>query len=232
MSKFKIKNRWLALLALFFIGFFIYLGVWQLNRAKVKQQLIATYEERITFPPLSSKAFPLKNDLRYYRLTISGHFDNQHTFLLDNKIFHQQVGYEVYTPFISPRLPPILIDRGFIPLGTNRQVLPLIPAIQDEVTITGMLNLPPTYFALGKIVDETHLTWPLRVQFIHLSMMANLFKRPFMPYVLILAPNNPYGLPCEWQIATMSPSRHQGYALQWFAFAFTLLILFVALNRD
>ena len=114
--KFKIKSWWLTLLALIFMGFFIYLGLWQLNRAKVKQNLLAAYEMRINLPALSAQSFDLKKDLRYYRLTLTGHFDNQHTFLLDNKIFHQQLGYEVYTPFITPGLSPILIDRGFIRL--------------------------------------------------------------------------------------------------------------------
>jgi cytochrome oxidase assembly protein ShyY1 len=46
-------------------------------------------------------------------------------------------------------------------------------------------------------------------------------------------PKNAVAYPIEWQqIATVSPARHRAYALQWFAFALTLLILCIVLNRD
>ena len=34
----------------------------------------------------------------------------------------------------------------------------------------------------------------------------------------------------EWAIVSMPPVRHVGYAVQWFAMALAILILFIALN--
>jgi surfeit locus 1 family protein len=231
--KMKIKNWKLALLALLFICLFTSLGIWQVSRANQKKILLKSFAERTQLKPLSANHLAKPNDWRFYRISLQGNFDNQHTFLLDNKIFHGKVGYEVYTAFKASGLSaPILIDRGFIPMSTNRKELPEIPAIFGPVTLVGMLNLPPTYVALGEIYETPHITWPLRVEFINLPKLSKLIGQPLYSYVVILAPSDPAAFSSEWQIVTMSPERHMGYAVQWFALALTLLILFVALNRD
>jgi len=49
--------------------------------------------------------------------------------------------------------------------------------------------------------------------------------------VLILEENHPAAYTVKWQIVMMSPEKHNAYAIQWFALALTLLVLFLALNR-
>lgn len=163
-------------------------------------------------------------------MILHGRFDNQHSLLLDNKTFKGQVGYEVYTPFKAEGLNQvILVDRGFIPLGANRQILPNLRDVPGKVTIIGMLNLPPTYVTYGQLYDVMH--WPLRIEFVQLESLSQLLHVSLFPYVFCLTPEDPASYTNEWQIVIMSPERHRGYAVQWFALALTLLILFVALNR-
>lgn len=230
---FKIKNWKLSLLALLFICLFISLGNWQLSRAKQKEALIASYQQRTQAPPLAQNALKSDQDLRFFSATLTGRFDNTHTFLLDNKTFRGKIGYEVYTPFIADNFKPaILIDRGFIPILTSRQQLPTIKPITGKLNIHGMINLPPTYVALGAIQESAEITWPLRVEFINPKELSNLLNKNIFNYVLVIDPNDPAAYGVEWQVVTMNPERHRGYALQWFAFAITLLILFVVLNID
>ena len=47
----------------------------------------------------------------------------------------------------------------------------------------------------------------------------------------MMTPNHTAAYPIEWKIVSVGPERHGAYALQWFALALTLLILWVALNR-
>lgn len=230
--KFKIKNFKLALLALCFITLFTSLGCWQLARAKQKELLLQTFHERTLHAPLSAKNISEINDWRFYRTILSGKFDTQHTFLLDNKIVNGQVGYEIYTPFMAEGLKsPILVDRGFIPLGASRNILPKINTSKDSQTLEGMLNLAPAYVAFGPM-QESSSTWPLRVEFINISQLNQLLNTTLFPYILTLQQNQPAAYAIEWQITSIPPERHRGYAVQWFALALTLLILFVALNRD
>ena len=229
----KIKNWKLAVLALIIFCLFVRLGMWQVSRANEKKTLLATYAARMQQTPVNAKALSQPNDWRFYRAQIVGRFDNQHTVLLDNKTFQGRIGYEVYTPFKARGLDnAILVDRGFVPLTSSRAILPTIKNIEGDVTITGLLNLPPTYHALGDIQDTKDNAWPRRLEFIQLPLVGQLLGYPLFPYILMIEPKNPAAFTIEWQIVTMSPERHWGYAVQWFALALTLLILFVALNRD
>lgn len=230
--RFKIHNWKLALLACVFIGLFTWLGCWQLSRASQKQDLLQSFANRTTQEPVSAKNLNDVNDWRFYRAQLSGTFDNKHTFLLDNKTYKGKVGYEVYTPFHAHGMrSSILVNRGFIPVGVGRQVLPNIQPIEGDVTLIGMINLPPTYMALGKLIDPIKITWPLRVEFINLPDLANILKDKLFPYTLSMDPSDPRAYAITWQVVSMAPERHLGYAVQWFALALTLLILFVALNR-
>lgn len=226
-----IKNWKLALLTLLFISAFVSLGFWQLSRAHQKKILLQAFSER-SHHTLTAQALTRTTDLRFFQIRLHGTFDNAHSFLLDNKIFHGQVGYELYTPFRAEELKVnILVDRGFLPLTHSRSILPVVREITGPVTITGMINHPPLYFALGAINESSQIHWPLRVEFIHLSKLATFLDYPLYPYLILIKPEDKAAYPIEWQILTMSPEKHLGYAVQWFALALTLLILFIALNR-
>ncbi|OGT37129.1 MAG: hypothetical protein A3F12_05370 [Gammaproteobacteria bacterium RIFCSPHIGHO2_12_FULL_38_14] len=229
--QFKIKNWKLALIALIFFILFTKLGFWQLSRAREKTILLDTFHTRMIHPPLSAKEMNITSDLRFYRATLSGTFDNQQILLLDNKTFRGQVGYEVYTPFKAMGLKSaILVDRGFIPLpNMRRDILPAILPMTGKIQISGLLNIPPNYVAYGKMNERSDKNLK-RIEFIDLSLLAKQFGYPLYPYILTLDPKNPAAYAIEWQIITMGPERHIGYAIQWFAFALILLILFVALN--
>lgn len=230
--RFRIKNWKLSILAIIFICIFTSLGIWQLTRAQQKNALFAAFHARTKAAPLFNQDLQPNKDVRFYIAHLNGEFDNAHTFLLDNKIFQGKVGYEVYTPFkLSKMNLSILVDRGFVPLEKNRETLPTIPTVLGKVEIKGMLNSPPRYVALGALTDKP-VRWPLRVEYIDLPEIETLLKYPLFSYVLNLKAEDKTALPIEWQIVTVMPERHLGYAIQWFALALTLLILFVALNCD
>lgn len=217
------KRFRLNVLALAFIILFVCLGNWQLSRAHEKKLLLQSYADRRTHQALMAADLASIKDLRFYPAQLHGHFDNAHTLLLDNKIQDGKIGYEVYTPFLADNLAtPILVDRGFMPLGISRQVLPDIKAISGDLSITGILNLPPTYFSYGKMTDATSNSWPLRIEYLDMKALGDIFSQALHPYILSLVPV---------QFVTMPPEKHQAYAFQWFAFALTLLIISVALNR-
>jgi surfeit locus 1 family protein len=233
MTKLRIKNWTLGLVSLIFFCVFVSLGLWQVNRSIEKKGLLESFNARSLQPPLllSHLEGEATKDLRFYRATLNGHFDEDHIFLLDNKIFHGQVGYEIYVPFhITGSKKAILVDRGFVQ-AFNREKLPVISKAHVG-QVLGVLNLPPKYFAFGNMVDSNQKTGPLRIEFVNLKQLEKIINYPLFPYVLSLAKDHPAAYPIEWQIVIMGPHRHLGYAFQWFALAFTLLILFIALNIE
>lgn len=218
------------LLAFIFIIIFSGLGTWQVMRAQEKKQLLQSFAERTQETPLIATDLNKAADLRFKRVTVSGKFDNEHSILLDNKTYHGQIGYEVYTPFRAEGFTtPILVDRGFIPLGKDRKVLPRIDLIIGKINITGMLNMPPYFYTHAQMIEK--MAWPLRVEYLNLSQLAQTLTHPLYQYVLILDPHHPASYQNEWKIVIMGPERHMGYAVQWFALALTLLIISLVLNR-
>jgi surfeit locus 1 family protein len=222
----------LNLLALLFICVFIGLGMWQLSRAAQKRALLNDFAERALKQPLNANTLRNQHDWRFYRIQVHGTFDNAHTLLLDNKTYEGKIGYQVYTPFLAQGIErPILIDRGFVPIVNDRRTLPIIHPVRGEVTIIGMLNVPPAYVAWGQINESTHITWPLRIEYVNLTELTKWLTYPLSPYIINLSPEDPAAYAMKWQIVTMRPETHTGYAIQWFAFALTLLIISAAMNR-
>lgn len=221
----------LNLLAAILICALSALGFWQLARAEEKKILLKSFTDRTALAPIQASDLKSPNDWRFYRLKLSGSFDNAHTFLLDNKTMDDQVGYEIYTPFKAKGMDEaVLVDRGFIPMGADRNTIPAIRPGSNSVSIMGMLNTPPRYMALGQILASKVPAWPLKVEYINLPKLSTLAGYTLYPYVLVLDPKDPAAYKVEWQVVIMGPERHLGYAVQWFALALTLLILSVVLN--
>lgn len=216
-----------------FIFFFVVvcasLGIWQLSRAKQKRALLQKYAVSIQHAPLHANDLSSIKEMRFFQARLEGFFINEKTLLLDNKIFNGRLGYEVYTPFKAKGLAKlILVDRGFLPMMPTRAQLPAVPPIYGLTSIIGLLNTPPSYVTFSK--RQERLTHPLRVEFIDLSQLMP-FTGELYPYIILLHPQDPHALPIEWRIVTMGPERHLGYAVQWFALAITLLLLFAFTNR-
>jgi surfeit locus 1 family protein len=55
--------------------------------------------------------------------------------------------------------------------------------------------------------------------------------RPIASRILLLDPGLPDGYERVWRPSGgFGPTRHLGYAIQWFALALTLIVIFVALS--
>ena len=192
------------------------LGIWQLHRAETKRLLLL-------------HATPIK---------IKGHYDNNHVFLLDNKFYKHQIGYEVLTPFIiknNNKL--ILVNRGWIARDANKYPIPpVIPkatpnAIIEEQIVSGIIYTPPEKpFLLKKTSLERNNNWPLVTQAIEIKNFEEKLKKNIYPIIIWLDKNNKNCLACDWHLVVMTPAQHTAYAVQWFALALTLFIICIILN--
>lgn len=213
------------------MGMFIALGMWQLNRAQEKQAILDTHALRSQQPPVEL-TLPLtdKPRLRYRRVEVTGRFDPDRQFLLDNQVRRGQVGYHVLTPLRVTGKQGLLVDRGWIPLGGSRDQLPEIPVTNDAVRLRGTIYVPYEQgFSLGGM-DAGERVWPRRVQFVDFEQMGARVGLALAGATLRLDPKSPHCYRCEWQIAPFTPERHLGYAVQWFALALALLVIFIVVN--
>lgn len=228
---YRFAPKWYFVIAtLLLCALFVRLGFWQLARAEVKQQLQQTFEAHLHKAPEQLDQLPKNTDLHYYPVKVTGHYDNANNILLDNKLHAHQVGYEVLTPFIPDNNQQvILVNRGWVLANTDRRVLPTIPAITPKQTITGHLYIPSEKsFTLGTSSKEK--TSPLRVQTLDIPFLQTQLNKQLYPFILLLSPELKGDFVRDWQPVVVSASKHVGYAVQWFAFATVLVIIFFALS--
>lgn len=224
--------KWSSLAAtLILFPILISLGFWQLHRADEKRTIQAQYTARQHHAPLTTSALENTKDLRYYPIKLSGHYDTQRQLLVDNKMSNHEIGYEVLTPFILKHSHKILlVNRGWVPMGRNRQQLPDINVTTKTQKITGNIYAPSKkQFTLGKNI-VTKGKWPLVVQSIELTKFAPLFNAKLYPFTARLSTEAPNGYVRHWSVINMSPYKHIGYAVQWFSFAAILFIVFIVVN--
>src|SRR4051812_5465751 len=125
------------------LALFVSLGRWQWHRGVAKQQVWAEYDRGMTQPPVDAPP-RLEAAPRFAAIRMRGHFDGQHQFLLDNRFFKGNAGYEVLTPFVLEDGRRILVNRGWVPFLGYRDRLPDIalspPSRADSLTVTGRLD--------------------------------------------------------------------------------------------
>ncbi len=191
---------WLFTLTL--LPLLIWLGIWQLDRAEQKRALQA-----------------------WQPLLLSGQFDVQHVWLLDNRLRDGQPGVEVLQVFhdqASDRR--VLVNRGWL-YWLDRSQLPAIATPQGQIQLqVERLPDPERGFTLN---SPTTAGWPKLVGSIDLPAFTAQANISMQPWLVRLQPGSASALRLDWPPMPMSASKHTGYAVQWFAMAAMLLILFI-----
>lgn len=217
-----------AALTVFGVAFFLWLGFWQLGRADQKQALLDQYataqKTQVEITLQNAASLP-----RYQRAEVSGRFDPAHQILLDNMPSHTgQPGYRVLTPFETPA-GWLLVDRGWLPLGSSRDHLPDVQVGNDERTIAGTLDeLPRAGIELEAPPVDASAPWPRVLSFPQQSVLEQQLGQKLIPGLFLLDASQRDGYERVWEAHLgFRPDRHIGYAVQWFAFAVAAVILFV-----
>jgi len=208
------------------------LGFWQLDRADQKRMLQEEFLTHSRAPALTvSQVATQPEQYRFYPVALSGHYDNQHQFLLDNQIDHGRIGYQVLTPFYQTgNATAVLVNRGWIPQGISRQQLPALGSIVGPLSLQGVVKIPSNKpFMLSKN-HETFSHWPHRIQAVQWQELSRDLQAPLYPFVILLGPDQPTGFVRDWRPINMQPQRHVGYAVQWFSLAMALFLYFIFTN--
>ncbi|MCK9396410.1 MAG: SURF1 family protein [Methylobacter sp.] len=207
------------------------LGMWQLDRSEQKRVLLKQQEQAVATEILHLSAGIENNAgiLRYRQVEVTGRYDVAHQFLIDNQISGGKAGYFVLTPFVlTGETKAVLVNRGWIPLNHDRSALPDLQISQAQAIITGRINhFPSVGIKLAGAETPTE-GWPSVVQVVDSHVLAKKLGYSLFPFQIELAKELPDGFKREWQASTvMQPEQHTAYAIQWFALALTLTILFI-----
>ena len=199
-----------ALLVVQFAG----LGVWQVNRALEKRAEQQAYDGQTGFTPFVSGM----NVRPYQKLEAEGVFDAEHQFLLDNIILNSRYGHYVLTPLVySDDEPALIVNRGWIERTGSEPDPAAIELDRSRLTVRGRVgSLPRAGYRMGVSI-ESPTTWPQHAVYPTLDELAASLGREVQPLVLLMDPDDDFGLVRHWVPEEMGPGRHYAYAFQWFA---------------
>lgn len=217
---------------------FCRLGFWQLDRAEEKEILLDGYARSTAAAPKALSRYEAQE--RFQRVVLAGRFlDRQ--FLLDNQILDGEPGVHVLAPFApADGGPTVLVNRGWLPIRRDRRSKPAPPPLPDLAQVHGHLSsYPRPGLKLGQ-PDYTQPE-PWLIARLDPETLSPALKLTLAPQILLQteAPSAATpdaaaaGLVRRWLPDIMPPSRHRGYAFQWFslAAAVVLVTLIVQLRR-
>ncbi len=232
--KFKFKLIPTLIFAITFCGFIV-LGFWQIDRADQKNVLNSNYTDRQQEAIIvldKNNVIDEKSSLLWRKVEFEGSFINKQNIILDNQIFNQIAGFNIITPFkIRGSDSLVLINRGWHPNLKNRETLPIINEISDERILQGHIaSFPVSGIKLGKNNIETLNSQIFRFQRLDAAELNYFFSAKIMPYMIYLDPIIDKELYGNFKLPAPDSQKNYGYAFQWFAFAITLLIIFIRLS--
>ena len=229
---------WASLVTFALVALLCWLGFWQLDRAAQKRSLGALYAERAALPPvvLNRAQGPRTREeaMAWRRVEATGSYDGAFQILLDNQVVAGIAGYFVFTPFrFEGEDAWVLVNRGWVPAGLDRQVVPEVVLLDSDVDIRirGIAKpAPNTGLILGEPMLEALAPGTYRAPLIDRVWLSDQMGRDLLPYVVRLDPAMADGFLREWRVPGTGEARHLGYAFQWFALAVTLFLIYVFVN--
>jgi surfeit locus 1 family protein len=220
-----------TLLAIALIAILVSLGMWQLRRADEKRALFESFAAGTdTTVSIDRGTAPVR---RYQHVEVMGRYDQTRQVLIDNMFDGERAGYFVITPFALTGGGWVLVNRGWVPLGTSRADLPLIPVAGDTRHLRGRADhMPSPGIRMGARV-ELSPPYPVVANFPSRAEIARLLQEPGWTAatdLVLLDPAQPDGYARHWSAPGFPPMRHIAYAVQWFALALTLLVIYIVTN--
>jgi len=207
--------------SLFWLALFVILvglGVWQLQRLRWKEGLIAQLNATIARPPTALPAATSLRELEFHHVKFAG------TFLNQGELYHHAIaangnpGFDVITPLQIQGGAIVFVNRGFVPENRRDPATRAAGEIAGPTIVTGLLRLPehrPSWFTPAN--EPAKNLWFS----MDLPAMATADRlTQVMPfYVDADATPLPGGYPVGGQTDTKLPNDHLQYALTWFGLA-------------
>ncbi len=221
-----------TLLTIALIAMLLSLGRWQLRRADEKRALYDAFSRGTDATQAIGAA--THRLPRYQHVDGRGKYDSARQVLIDNMSNAEgRAGYFVITPFTLESGGWVLVNRGWVPVGASRAERPSIAVSSGVRELRGRTdNLPRAGIQMG---DRAALSppYPVVANFPTLAELQRLLgETSWTPAaeVVLLDAGESDGYLRQWTAPGLPPMRHVAYAVQWFALALALAVIYGVTN--
>lgn len=198
------------------IVLFTKLGLWQLDRAKLKHDMLDAFKNPASYAEVSRMLEPQL----YRAITATGQYHADTQILITNVVRDGRVGYYVISPLeYATGAPLLLVNRGWVEKKPGQEALLEIALDPSVVTVRGKAGrLPQVAIRQGAGFADRN-SWPRVGIWPTSEEVSAELGRDVHPYVLLLDADQASGFVRRWEPQHAGPSTHYGYALQWFGMA-------------
>lgn len=218
-----------TILALIGLLIFSTLGTWQVFRAIEKEGLQLEMDNKKKASVFYFNKYP--EDIAsktFLNAEVEGHYDTSNEILIDNMVHNGSAGYHVLTPFIlQGDNSVILVNRGWVPVGKDRNILPDLDSPSGMIKIHGIISQPrskpPIILAEP---DSKSKVW----LYFDESVFEKMSGSKVMPVVILLSKEDEYGYVRVWPKYEAKVGMHIGYAIQWYVFALIVIATYLGVN--
>ncbi|MDX2103229.1 MAG: SURF1 family protein [Alphaproteobacteria bacterium] len=214
---------WPSVITLVGVVLTVVLGTWQVQRLTWKQGLIEARARAVAAPPIPvpERVTP---EQEFVRTAVRGTFDHARELHLIGRAYRDRPGLHIITPLILEGGGVVLVNRGWVPNAARDPGQRAAGQSAEPVTVTGLIRL------------GSQRTWmqpenePARNNWFYVDVAAMALAtgygdvRPFL--IDADATPNPGGLPIGGQTRLDLPNNHLQYALTWYSFGLTLVVIY------
>lgn len=195
------------------------LGTWQLERLAWKTDLLDRIDAAERAPPVPLGDTPEP----WIRVIATGRFDHTREAQLGVEPRGNVLGTHLIVPLMRDGLPPLLVDRGWVPMDRSTP----IDRPEGEQRVVGYIR-PGERAGWFAATDD-----PAARRFYTsdpAAIGAALGIPSPAPYLLV-ALGDRRGLPQPAHAAPRPPNNHLGYVITWYGLAVSLVGVFIAFAR-
>jgi surfeit locus 1 family protein len=211
------------------------LGTWQVRRLAWKEAILAQIARAEAAPPIPLAATPDAaipdsfTPAPYTKVAVTGTLLHDKSALYGVEVRDTRAGPDLGALLIEPLrrvgAPPVLVDRGWVPLKHGAPVA--MP--QGTVTIAGYVH-PADTPGLFSVQDDVAGRHFYTLDPAAIGTAVGLDR--VAPFVLIaLGPPPVEGLPIPAEHLPQPPNNHLEYAITWYGLAAALLVIFAVWVR-
>jgi len=221
-------NVWLFILFLLMQTLLNELGYWQLDRAKEKKQRMVQLDSSAN-QLLTDFSKITSGDLKQFMpIKFEAFLSDDNTYLIENKIQNGELGYHVLNLVTEKSTgKKVFVNRGWISAKANRKNLPKVTNPPFDWLVLGRIYpLNQDVLSAKAEIEQYDQVYRLPVMDVHVfKKLEEKLGETIEPFIIRLDKNQDNGFNIDWQWISMKPEKHLAYAFQWFALAFTLLIV-------
>jgi surfeit locus 1 family protein len=200
------------------------LGVWQVHRLAWKEGILAQIDHAEAGPPVPLPAEAQTSaPLAYSKVSVTGSFREDLSALYGDEVRQTpdgvRMGAQLIVPLMRKDAPPVLVDRGWVPLSRRNPIgMP-----RGEVTVDGYIrpaDRPGPFSAHDDVAMRRFFTLDPKA----IGAALGITVEPFT--LVALGPPPPDLFPDPARRMPRPPNDHLSYAITWFGLALALAVIF------